>query len=207
MGRTPREIEGPWHTPAPEKRTKIRAQDRDVAYDMRVSDMGSVMDADIARAFALVQQQDLRFVPELKAWVFWDEKKARWVQDIAGDVAVKHRLQIWLALLAQDKGKQAYRAKIAAGGTEEEAEKACAAVETKLKSTTKLSAVFYQVKCEPTLITSLRHFDADPWTLNTPDGPIDLWTGERATRQQKSSASSRHRWRRKPVRRPCGRRC
>ena len=39
-------------------------------------------------------------------------------------------------------------------------------------------AVFAQVRSEPILITSFQHFDADPWILNTPAGPVDLWSGE-----------------------------
>lgn len=169
---------GPWHTPAPETRAETQTQNQRVYHDTRAPDIDKVADADVAAVFALAHKEELRYIPETKAWAFWDRDKARWVQDVAGDVAAKHRLKTWMWSLAMDKAKKARAAKLAGGATQEEADRAASGVETFLKSSRKLDAVWKQARTEPSLVTSLRHFDADPWTLNTPAGAIDLWTGE-----------------------------
>lgn len=110
------------------------------------------------------QRGHLRFVPQVGKWVVW--QGGRWALDAE--------------LLAEDIVKRELRAladeAVRAAGTSAAEMKAAEKFALGISAAWKVPQVMALVKSDRAVAVSADALDADPWTINTPDGLIDLRT-------------------------------
>jgi putative DNA primase/helicase len=112
-------------------------------------------DEDLALRFASKHAGDLRYVSELGRWYRWDEKC--WHRDTQ--------------LYAFDQVRLVCR----------EAAKQCNDSDSRLRGITSaktVAAVEKLARSDERVAATIDQWDASPWLLNTPDGVIDLRTGQ-----------------------------
>ena len=107
---------------------------------------------------------DLRYVHPWRRWMAWDGQ--RWAPDASGEVYRR----------ARDVPRELYEQAALAPDSNER--KALAAFATKTEAASRLRASVELAESEPGIPAQPEAFDADPWTLNTPKGLLDLRTGE-----------------------------
>src|SRR5262249_44438187 len=108
----------------------------------------------LALAFAEANCSSLRYVATLGKWMVWDGK--RWHPDET--------------LIARHRARQVSR-EAAAGCNHPKTAKLIASAKT-------IAAVERLAQADRRIAAPVDQWDADPWTLNTPAGIIDLRTGE-----------------------------
>jgi len=122
------------------------------AFDARVAPAFS--DEALALEFADQHTGDLRFVAAWNKWLVWNGLHWQFEETLrAWDFA---RQVCRDAAARCNKGKTA----------------------TKLASATTIYAVERLARCDRRLAAVVQQWDSDPWLLNTPDGVIDLRTGQ-----------------------------
>jgi putative DNA primase/helicase len=115
----------------------------------------------LALQFAARYADKLRFVAKWNKWLFWDGKVWRF-DDTRKTFSLARRL-------CREFAARVNRAREA---------KDMASAKTR-------AAVVSLASEDPRLAATVDQWDADPWLLNTPEGVVDLWTGElRAARPQ-----------------------
>jgi putative DNA primase/helicase len=112
-------------------------------------------DESLALLFAECNSSSMRYVAALGKWFVWDEKQWR-IDD---------------TLMARDRSRKICR----------EASVQCnqPKVSKTVASAKTVSAVERLAQSDRRLAATVDQWDADPWSLNTPDGVIDLKSGER----------------------------
>ena len=111
-------------------------------------------DIALAKTFADQNASRLRFVPLMGKWFVWDGR--RWEMDAR--------------LTAREQAKATCRSE-AQRCNKGKAAKLIASART-------VSSVERLGQCDPRLVAVTDQWDSDPWLLNTPDGTIDLRTGD-----------------------------
>ena len=111
-------------------------------------------DEDLALRFADKHANDLRYVAKTGRWFCWDGK--RWCEDVR--LRSYNRVRKSCRAAARECNEPGRSRTITSGKT-------IAAVEKLARADQRLAAVIEQ-------------WDADPWLLNTPDGIVDLRTGD-----------------------------
>jgi putative DNA primase/helicase len=126
-------------------------------YNSKEHEFSDIAFSDIALAttFANDNERELRFVPLIGKWFVWDGR--RWEMDV------------WLK--ARERAKETCRAE-AAKCNKPKAAKLIASART-------VSSVERLGQCDPRLVAVADQWDSDPWLLNTPDGTLDLRSGEK----------------------------
>ena len=120
------------------------------------NDFANIAFSDIALAKEFADQNAnlLRFVPLMGKWFLWDGR--RWEMDVR--------------LTAREHAKATCRA---------EAQKCNKGRAAKLVASARtVSSVERLGQCDPRLVAVADQWDNDPWLLNTPDGTVDLRTGD-----------------------------
>ncbi|WP_374453612.1 phage/plasmid primase, P4 family [Phenylobacterium sp.] len=107
---------------------------------------------ELARAFAQENEASLRYCAAWGQWLAWDG--VRWAPD--------------RTLLATDYARDLCRR--AAASTDDRS--------AALGRASTVSAVERLARADRKLAATVEQWDADPWLLNTPDGVVDLKTGE-----------------------------
>jgi len=123
-----------------------------------VGDPPATSEDALALAFSERHAGQLLYVSALNSWLRWDG--CRWKPDDTLAVFDLARLVCRRAAAEQDGGKGA-----------------------KLASAATVAAVERLARSDPRHARRAEDFDAEPWSLNTPDGVVDLITGE--TRQHR----------------------
>jgi putative DNA primase/helicase len=119
-------------------------------------------DESLTLAFSARHADDLRYCETFGAWFEWDG--GRWRQDI------KRRVFSHARRLCREMSAQAL-ATI-------ENEKTAAKIASLVASARTVAAVVNLARADTHHATAPDDWDADPWTLNTPEGIVDLRTGE-----------------------------
>jgi hypothetical protein len=114
----------------------------------------------LALQFAELHEPRLRYVAQWNKWFFWDA--TCWKEDATLHHFNFSRQICRKAATACNKGKSA-----------------------KLASSSTVAAVVSLARSDRRLAATIDQWDADPWLLNTPDGTIDLRTGERHPHESK----------------------
>lgn len=94
-------------------------------------------------------KDDYVYVPELKIWMIWDDR--RWVAD--------RRLNIWTQT-------RAFLRQVASGRTEKESDR--------LKSDSTRSSVERTARSNPELVAGAEEWDLDKWATGTPGGVVEI---------------------------------
>lgn len=119
-------------------------------------------DAAVANALMKLHGKDMRFCPDRGSWMAWDGTKwsddgSRRVTYLAGILCQRLSNQA-LELIAEPKKAEAIATRLASTGTKKAVAEYCAD--------------------NPAMQVGVNQLDADPYLLNTPDGIVDLRTGE-----------------------------
>lgn len=115
----------------------------------------------------------LRYVPATGRWLVWDG--SRWVPDTL--LRAHNTISRQLVRIARELRRTATTAK----------EQGLAAKESRrIESLATLENVIKLVRSDPIIALSPDALDADPWSLNTPAGTVDLRTGELAPTRPES---------------------
>jgi putative DNA primase/helicase len=107
----------------------------------------------LATRFAAAQTDSLRYVRASDQWLAWDER--RWKEDETQEAA--RRVQEFCKAEATECGKLFMAQRIRSKRTRE--------------------AVQYEAGVKQQLAANIDQWDTDPWILTTPDGVVDLRTG------------------------------
>lgn len=139
--------------------------------DCAETDMGN------ARRLVLLHRDRLRYVPGL-GWLCWDA--TRWDRDADGAAM---RLAKATVLSILDEAKAMFQT-AAAEGDDAKRDKLQKAANSRLRHAQRsqgqprLEALLVCASTERELVAHADDLDADPWLLNTPNGTIELRTGE-----------------------------
>jgi putative DNA primase/helicase len=107
----------------------------------------------------------LRYCPERERWLTWTGHLWAWQSKSGGDVR-EYAKKVARILPAGDTGSTGHkRRSLSAAG---------------------VSACLMQASTDPRVVVHIDRLDADPWTLNTPAGLVDLRTGNISTPQPDS---------------------
>ena len=121
---------------------------------------------DLGNAIRLVHRygEDLRWSQPLKSWLVWDNQRWKRDQTRAIDrIAKETALGMYQAAsLIEDEGKRQDLAKHA----------------VKSEAAARITAMIDLAKSQPGIPVMPHEFDADLWLLNTPNGTLNLQTGE-----------------------------
>jgi putative DNA primase/helicase len=112
----------------------------------------------LALEFARQHKDDLRYVHELRKWMWWSGR--RWTEDKTGIVAGFCR-------------EICRNAALSARGSNSDPR-----IPRRLASAATVEAVERLARADCRLVATAKQWDEDPWLLNTPDGTINLKTGE-----------------------------
>ena len=118
---------------------------------------------------------DLRYCETFGAWFEWDDR--RWRQDITRRVFSLARR------LCRDKSAQALVAI--------ENEKTAAKIASLVASAKTVAAVVNLARADARHATAPDDWDADPWVMNTPDGIVDLRTGQQTRPHDRAALCSK----------------
>jgi P4 family phage/plasmid primase-like protien len=114
----------------------------------------------LAQAFTAAHRDDLRYTSAWGRWSRWDGK--RWQRDETLHVFSLCRA---VCLAASRKSKNS-------------------ALRRKLASAHTVAAVERLARCDRSHAATVDQWDSDPWLFNTPDGVVDLKTGEMRDQQR-----------------------
>lgn len=139
----------------------------DVSYDRESTpDTENLTDLGNARRFRRLHGDDLRYVYPFGRWYVWDE--VCWREDTSGEV-MRRATSVPMDLYGQasESADSARREELSKYAHRTESEKS-------------LKALISLAQSERGVSASPDEFDADPWSLNTPKGIVDLRTGDLA---------------------------
>jgi putative DNA primase/helicase len=127
------------------------------AGDEHLTDLGN------ARRLVAIHGADLRYCHAWKAWLVWDG--VRWRRDATGAVVRR----------AKDVAARIYAE---AAKAPEGRRQALAKHALRTEDSKRIAAMVGLAQSEPEIPVTPADLDADPWTLATPNGTVDLRTGE-----------------------------
>jgi P4 family phage/plasmid primase-like protien len=141
--------------PAPAEQAE--AEDEPGPIDQPYTDLGN------ARRLVATHGDDLRHAPQWGCWLIWDGH--RWTEDHTGEVirrakAVVDAMLTEIATIADSDDR-----------------KRLAAHWMRSQAAPRIEASARLATTEPTIPVTVDQLDADPWTLNTRSGVLDLRTG------------------------------
>jgi putative DNA primase/helicase len=126
------------------------------------ADLPGASDDELAARFTRRYAADLRYVAAWDAWLEWDgarwardEKRATW--DLARRVCREVGDELAVAATSDVQHRR---------------------IRAKTGSATTVMNVVKLASADPRHAVAVRELDADPWLLNTPDGVVDLRSGE-----------------------------
>jgi len=107
--------------------------------------------------------QDVRYIPERKAWLVWDW--TRWIWDMRNEV--ERRARATIAKIREEA--------VAAPSAQQQA---LSKHMQRSEAPARVRAVIRLAQSEPELVLRVSQLDTEPWLLNVLNGTIDLRTGE-----------------------------
>lgn len=142
------------------------AEDAATAWDPLAS--GYVSERGLAEGLAITGwNRDARFVTDTAAWIFFDNATG-WRADEKG--AARHKVGEFLQGVADDLTQRA--------SGDDRTLKAARATAKSILSLSAISAVEQLARSNPLIAIKAEALDTDPMLLGTPDGVIDLRTGD-----------------------------
>lgn len=125
--------------------------------DQPYTDLGN------ARRLVTAHGNDLRYAPQLGAWLAWDGR--RWAEDVTGEAhrrakAVVDAMVTQLAVTPSSRRAKLFKHWM------------------RSQSAGRINAMVDLARTEPGIPALVADLDADPWALNTLTGIVDLRTGE-----------------------------
>jgi P4 family phage/plasmid primase-like protien len=120
---------------------------------------------DLGNARRLVTEHgaDLRYAPQLGAWLVWDG--ARWAEDVTGEAPRRAKAVVDRLICA------------AAGADTPKAQRKAIDHWMRSQHAARLAAMVAVAATEPGVPITIDRLDADPWLLNVANGTLDLRTG------------------------------